>query len=422
MKDDLLKNAAELSMEEKRKISLERSEELKDRIDDYLKARENIVFGRNIEAEFKEKREHILKVLKGDLDDWYDWHWQLKNRIDSVEILTKIYDLNKAKIADIREVEKRYRWAISPYFLALADWEDDNCPVRKQAIPALAELNDQDNLSDPMAEELTNPAGSITRRYPDRLIINLTNVCASFCRHCQRRRSIGQTDRHCSREKIKKSIDYIRENQEIRDVLLTGGDPLTLENKNLAEILSSLRAIEHVEIIRIGSRIPVTMPQRVTDKLVSLLKKFHPLYINVQVNHPKELTASAYSALAKLADAGIPLGNQAVLLKGINDDPYIMKALNQELLRARVKPYYIFHAKRVVGTGHFRTSIDAGIEIMEYLRGYTSGMAVPQFIVNAPKGLGKTPINPQYLISRGKDYVVLRTWEGKVIKYKNPKG
>lgn len=421
MKDDLLKNAAELSMEEKRKISLERSEELKDRIDDYLKARENIVSGRNIEAEFKKKREHILKVLKGDLDDWNDWHWQLKNRIDSVEILTKIYDLNKAKIADIREVEKRYRWAISPYFLALADWEDDNCPVRKQAIPALAELNDQDNLSDPMAEELTNPAGSITRRYPDRLIINLTNVCASFCRHCQRRRSIGQTDRHCSREKIKKSIDYIRENQEIRDVLLTGGDPLTLENKNLAEILSSLRAIEHVEIIRIGSRIPVTMPQRVTDKLVSLLKKFHPLYINVQVNHPKELTASAYSALAKLADAGIPLGNQAVLLKGINDDPYIMKALNQELLRARVKPYYIFHAKRVVGTGHFRTSIDAGIEIMEYLRGYTSGMAIPQFIVNAPLGLGKTPINPQYLISRGKDYVVLRTWEGKVIKYKNPK-
>lgn len=422
MKDDLLKNAAELSMEEKRKISLERSQELKDRIDDYLKVREKIVFGRNIEADFEKKRKNILGVLQGDLDDWNDWHWQLNNRIDSVEILKKIYDLKKEKIAEIREVEKRYRWAISPYLLALVDWEDDNCPIRKQAIPALVELNDQDNLSDPMAEELTNPAGSITRRYPDRLIINLTNVCASFCRHCQRRRSIGQTDRHCSRDRIIKSIDYIRGNQEIRDVLLTGGDPLTLENEDLAEILGRLRAIEHVEIIRIGSRIPVTMPQRVTDKLVSVLKRFHPLYINVQINHPKELTASAYSALAKLADAGIPLGNQAVLLKGINDDPFIMKALNQELLRARVKPYYIFHAKRVVGTGHFRTSIDVGIEIMEYLRGYTSGMAVPQFIINAPQGLGKTPINPQYLISRGKDYVVLRTWEGKVVKYKNPEG
>jgi len=419
MKDKFLKKADDLSRTEKRRVSNERAEELKGRIDEYLRAREEIVFAENVEEDFLKNRDQILEVLNADLSDWNNWHWQLQNRVNSVELLQKIFDITESEVAEIKKVEKKYRWAVSPYFLALIDWKDKDCPIRKQAIPTLSELEINDSLADPMAEKLTNPAGAITRRYPDRLIINLTNVCASFCRHCQRRRAIGQVDRHCSKNKIEESIDYIRENEEIRDVLLTGGDPLTLENKRLEEILNSLREIEHVEIIRIGSRVPITMPQRITDKLISMLKKFQPLYINLQINHPKELTKLASRAITKLADAGIPLGNQAVLLKGINDNPHLMKALNQELLKVRVKPYYIFHAKRVIGTGHFRTSVDAGIEIMEYLRGYTSGMAIPQFIVNAPLGLGKTPINPQYVISRGPDYLVLRTWEGKIVKYKD---
>lgn len=419
MKDKFLKKADNLSRAEQRRVSNERAEELKGRIDEYLRAREEIVFADNFENDFFKNRDQILEVLNADLNDWNNWHWQLQNRIDSVELLQKIFDITESEAAEIKEVEQKYRWAVSPYFLALIDWEDKDCPIRKQAIPTLAELEDQNSLADPMAEKLTNPAGAITRRYPDRLIINLSNVCASFCRHCQRRRAIGQVDRHCSKKKIEESIDYIRKNEEIRDVLLTGGDPLTMGNQRLEEILSSLRKIEHVEIIRIGSRVPITMPQRITDKLISMLKKFHPLYINLQINHPKELTRSASKAISKLADTGIPLGNQAVLLKGINDNPHLMKALNQKLLKVRVKPYYIFHAKRVIGTGHFRTPVDAGIEIMEYLRGYTSGMAIPQFIVNAPLGLGKTPINPQYIISRGPDYLVLRTWEGKIVKYKD---
>ncbi len=312
-----------------------------------------------------------------------------------------------------------YRWAISPYYASLMDEDNPRCPIRMQAVPSKYEIDDPYGVADPMAEEYTSPAPRITRRYADRLIINVTNQCAMFCRHCQRRRNIGEVDLPAKKEEIQAAIDYIRENPEIRDVLITGGDPLTLSDETIDWILSELDAIEHVEIKRIGSRTPVTMPMRITQELCDMLEKHHPLYLNTHFNHPKEVTPAALEACRRLAKAGIALGNQAVLLKGINNDPHVMKKLNHELLKIHVRPYYIFHAKSVKGTSHFVTTVQDGMEIMEYLRGYTSGLAIPWYIINAPEGHGKTPIVPNYLVSMGKDYVLIRNWEGKVFKYPN---
>ncbi|EOD00517.1 glutamate 2,3-aminomutase [Caldisalinibacter kiritimatiensis] len=409
----------ELKISEKRKVSLERAEELKSRIEDYLDERDKVAKGLEMTDEFTAAKERILKILGGTEEDWNDYKWQLKNRISDVKTLEKIINLSERERGEIEKVGKNFRWAISPYYASLMDPDDRFDPIRLLSVPTVLEVSDIDGDMDPMGEEYTNPAGSITRRYPDRLIINVTNECAMYCRHCQRRRNIGQKDEHKSTDVIKESIEYIRNNEEIRDVLITGGDPLTIPDHRLEWILEELRQIPHVEIIRIGSRTPVTMPQRITDELANMLKKYHPIYINTHFNHPKEITEEAKKACEKLANAGIPLGNQAVLLNGINNDKYVMKALNHELLKIRVRPYYIFHAKHVRGTTHFNTSVDDGIEIMEYLRGYTSGLAIPTYIINAPKGQGKTPILPQYLISRGRDHILIRTWEGKVIKYEN---
>lgn len=404
-----------------RKESLKRAEDLRGAIDDYLNIRKSIPKGLDLEDKYQENKKHILKVLNADDNQWNDYKWQLKNRVSDIETLNKMINLSEKEIDSIKQVGEKYRWAISPYYISLMDKNDKYDPIRMLSIPSSIEMIDELGDNDPMGEEYTNPAGSITRRYPDRLIINVTNECAMYCRHCQRRRNIGQEDNHTTTALIQESIDYIKENEEIRDVLITGGDPLTLSNDRLEWIIKSLSEIEHVEYIRIGTRTPVTMPQRITDELVNMLKKYHPIYINTHFNHPKEITRESKAACEKLANVGIPLGNQAVLLNGINNDKYIMRLLNQELLKIRVRPYYIFHAKHVKGTTHFNTSVDDGIEIMEYLRGYTSGMAIPTYIINAPKGHGKTPILPQYLISRGKDYIMIRTWEGKVYKYENHK-
>jgi len=403
----------------KREVSLKRSQELKSKISDYLQAKKKIQRGLENEKRILYRKEKILEKLEGDNADWNNYRWQLKNRIKDAETLSKFLNLDKDEIEHIKKVEKKFRWAISPYYLSLIDEDNKLDPIKLMSVPTKLELEDDSYNLDPMAEEYTNPAGSITRRYPDRLIINVTNECAMYCRHCQRRRNIGQVDNIKSRAIISESIDYIKDNSEIRDVLITGGDPLTLPDDLLEWILKSLTAISHVEYVRIGTRTLVTMPQRITDKLCKMLSKYHPIYINTQFNHPMEITQEAKNACEKLANHGIPLGNQAVLLNGINNDKYIMRCLNQELLKARVKPYYLFHAKTVKGTGHFKTSIDDGIEIMEYLRGYTSGMAIPTYIVNAPEGQGKTPILPQYLISRGKKSFTIRTWEGKVVKCEN---
>lgn len=403
----------------KKYVSLRRAEELKSRITDYLQARKRIPRGLLMEEEFKESKKNILRLLGGTENDWNDYKWQLKNRIKDAETLSKIIVLSNDEKKQISEVSKLYRWAISPYYASLINKDEKYDPIKLLSVPTSAEIVNTSGERDPMAEEYTNPAGSITRRYPDRLIINVTNECSMYCRHCQRRRNIGYKDAHRPSEVIMESIEYIRKNEEIRDVLITGGDPLTLPTHRLEWILKELKSIPHVEYIRIGTRTLVTMPQRITDDLLDMLKKYHPIYINTHFNHPQEITKDSKEACEKIANAGIPLGNQAVLLNEINNDKFVMRCLNHELLKIRVRPYYIFHAKHVEGTEHFNTSVDDGLEIMEYLRGYTSGIAIPTYIINAPKGQGKTPILPQYLISRGKDYVMIRTWEGKVIKYPN---
>lgn len=404
----------------KKQIAQNRAGELRDRIQDYLDVKDTIPRGmaRTHQEQSAEKKRKILAHLKGTEENWNDYRWQLKNRISDVDTLLELVSLEEAEVQAVHKVAEKYRWSISPYYLSLIDDNNRYDPIKLQSIPIVAELIEE-GLADPMAEEYTNPAGAITRRYPDRVIINVTNQCAMYCRHCQRRRNIGSDDHHTSRKQLEESIAYIKANPEIRDVLVTGGDALLLSDATLDWLLGELHAIESVDYVRLGSRVLVTMPQRITDRLVTILKKYPPLYINTQFNHPKELTPEAKEACDKLADAGIPLGNQAVLLNGINNDKYVMRLLNQELLKFRIRPYYIFHAKRVMGTTHFRTSVDEGIEIMEYLRGYTSGMAIPTYIINAPQGHGKTPIAPQYLISRGKNSIKIRTWEGKVFDYPN---
>ncbi len=406
-------------MSNSREISLKRAETLKSRIDDFIEVRKTIPKGLEQTKALEERKKRILNVLGADEKDWDDYRWQLSNRVHDVDILKQIIDLTDDEIDTIRTVDKRFRWSISPYYLSLIDPKETFDPIKLMSMPSFLELEDTYHNLDPMDEEHTNPAGTITRRYPDRLIINVTNECAMYCRHCQRRRNIGTKDLATPKSKVQESIDYIKENPEIRDILITGGDPLTLSDARLEWIISELYKIEHVEYIRLGSRTPVTMPQRITDDLVNMLKKYHPIFINTHFNHPMEITKTSKEACEKLANAGIPLGNQAVLLNGINNDKYVMRVLNHELLKIRVKPYYLFHAKSVQGTRHFNISIDEGLEIMEYLRGYTSGMAIPTYIVNAPGGKGKTPILPQYLISRGKDYFTIRTWEGEVLKHEN---
>ncbi|KAF5073809.1 Glutamate 2,3-aminomutase [anaerobic digester metagenome] len=406
-----------------RDISLERADVLKSKIQDYLDIKDTIPSGLTREPLIAERKRRIMDALGAEEANWNDWHWQVSARVRDSQTLEKIIPLTPKQKEEIDRVGKKFRWAISPHFLSLIGDEDPLAhyenPVFLQSIPIGLELTDSHGKADPMGEEYTNPAECITRRYADRLIIYATNQCGMYCRHCQRRRNIGEFDRPSSQEALEQALEYIRNNPEIRDVLITGGDPLTLSDERLDWLLSELDAIEHVEIKRIGTRMPITIPQRVTPELTSMLRRHHPLFINIQCNHPLELTQDVKEALGRLSDAGIPLGNQAVLLKGINDDPHIMKKLNQDLLRCRVKPYYIFHAKEVIGTEHFRTSVDRGIEIMEYLVGYTSGMARPTFIVNAPDGYGKTPMLPEYKVSRGRDKLTLRTWEGRIFEYPN---
>lgn len=406
-----------------REVSLQRAAVLKSKIQDYLDIKDQIPSGLASQPMIEQRKARIMEVLGASEEQWNDWHWQVSARIRDTKTLDLIIGLTAKQKQEADRVGTKFRWAISPHFLSLIGNEDPlshyENPVFLQSIPIGLELKEGQGKSDPMGEEYTNPADCVTRRYADRLIIYATNQCGMYCRHCQRRRNIGEFDKPSSMEGLEEAVAYVRANPEIRDVLITGGDPLTLSDERIDWLLTQLDSIDHVEIKRIGSRMPITVPQRITEDFCRMLKKHHPLYINIQCNHPLELTADVRDALGRLADAGIPLGNQAVLLKGINDDPHIMKKLNQDLLRCRVKPYYIFHAKEVIGTEHFRTSVDRGIEIMEYLVGYTSGLARPTFIVNAPDGYGKTPMLPEYTVSRGRNKLMLRTWEGRMFEYPN---
>lgn len=402
----------------KREVALRRAAELKARIADYLAAVPNIPTGFSCQNEIEENKRRILAVLGGTEGDWQNWQWHLRHRIANVETLRAILPLTDEEVENIKLVGRRFRWAISPYYASLMRPGDPDCPVRRQAVPSPEELADGGE-DDPMAEEWTSPAPCVTRRYPDRLIINVTNRCAMYCRHCQRRRNIGEVDRNSPRKDLMEALAYIRANEEIRDVLITGGDALLLSDAQLDWLLGELDAIPHVEIKRIGTRVPVTLPQRITPELCAVLEKHPPIYLNTQFNHPKEVTPAAKEACDRLIRAGVVLGNQAVLLKGVNNDPHVMRKLNQELLKIRVRPYYIFHAKQVTGTRHFVTKIEDGLAIMEALRGYTSGLAVPTYIINAPKGYGKTPLLPDYLLDYNDEEIILRTWEGRLLRYPN---
>lgn len=404
---------------ELRNYSLKRAEELKKHIKPYLEKSTEMLTGHQLVEFYSNQKVQILHHFQATQEDWENWHWQMKHRITDVDTLSAIFPLTEEQKNEITKVGKTYRWAVSPYYLSLMDFSNPNDPIVLQGIPSISELLDQQGEDDPMGEAFTSPAPCITRRYPDRLIINVTNICGMYCRHCQRRRNIGEIDEHKCKEDLMAALDYIRANPEIRDVLVTGGDALLLSDSTLDWLLGELHNIPHVEIKRIGTRAPVTLPMRITDNLINILAKYPPIYINTQFNHVKEVTSDAKKAADKLVSAGVILGNQAVLLKGINNDPDVMKKLNQELLRIRVRPYYIFHAKNVKGTSHFIPSIREGLNVMEGLRGFTSGLAIPTYIVNAPKGGGKTPLLPQYLLSLDDHKAILRTWEGKIVHYEN---
>ncbi|MGR6836096.1 glutamate 2,3-aminomutase [Syntrophomonas erecta] len=401
-----------------RDLSLQRAAELKQQITDYLEIEPALETGFRMAERTRKNKARILDYFGGNEEDWDSWIWQMKHRICDVGVLGNFIPLSRQEKIELQELSAQFRWAVSPYYLSLIDFANyRQSPIYKQAVPDICEAQDQSGNPDPMGETVTNPAPRVTRRYPDRLIINVTNQCAMYCRHCQRRRNFGEHDEHITRRELAEALDYVRKNREIRDVLITGGDTLMLSNTMLEWILTELDSMDHVEIKRIGTRVLATLPQRITPELCAILEKHPPIYINTQFNAPQEITPEAKKACDKLIKAGVVLGNQAVLLKGINDSAHIMKKLNQELLKIRVKPYYIFHAKQVQGTSHFITRVETGIDIMRQLRGYTSGMAVPTYIINAPGGLGKTPILPEYLISLDNSEITLRTWEGKILKY-----
>ena len=377
----------------------------------------NIIYSKkNIDNGINERKSRLFNYFNITESDWNNFYWQMENRISSAKQLSYIFKLTRERFDEIEKVEKKYRWSISPYYLSLIDMNNILDPIGLMAVPSILELEEKGEI-DPMNEEYTNPAPLITRRYPDRLILNITNSCAVFCRFCQRKRNICETD-YINKDGFLESIDFIKKNKYIRDVLITGGDPLILDNYYLGMVLNNLRQIKHIEIIRIGTRVPVTVPQRIDNDLIKMLKKYHPLYINLHFNHPQELTEDSIKACNMLADAGIPLGNQMVLLNGINNNKHLVSLLNKELLKCRVKPYYIFFSKNVKGATHFNCNIKEGIDIMNFLRGNISGLAVPTFVVNAPKGLGKVSIlDKNYKIDA--DKIELTTWENRKISFKN---
>jgi lysine 2,3-aminomutase len=353
--------------------------------------------------------------------EWNDWRWQLRHRITTLEQLKEVIQLAPDEIEGIKHSKGRLALAVTPYFASLMDPVNPNCPIRRQAIPRAEEFHiSKSDMMDPCGEDKDSPVPGLVHRYPDRVLLLVTDQCAVYCRYCTRRRLVGSTERSISQGNFEEVLKYLRSHRKVRDVLLSGGDPLLLENERLEEILSRLRMIPHIELLRIGTRAPVTLPQRITPGLVRMLRKYHPLMMSIHFTHPKEITDAVRRSCSELADGGIPLGSQTVLLKGVNDKPHIMKKLVHELLRIRVRPYYIYQCDLAMGTEHFRTSLATGVQIMEKLRGHTTGYAVPTYVVDAPGGGGKIPIEPVYLVSRGKGKVVLRNYEGRIYEYPEP--
>jgi lysine 2,3-aminomutase len=352
---------------------------------------------------------------------WNDWHWQQRERVTDLGRLERVVNVTPEERRAAIETEAEFQMGITPYYAALMDPDDPRCPIRLQSVPTMEEtFVAAADLDDPLAEERDMPTPGITHRYPDRVLFYTTHNCPVYCRHCTRKRKVAHPTSAAAKRQIEDSLAYIASHPEIRDVVISGGDPLSLSDERLDYILGRLRAVPHVEIFRLGTRNLVTLPQRVTDDFVRMLREHHPVYVNTHFNHPKECTAEAFDAARRIADAGCPIGNQMVLLKGVNDDPAIVKELNHKLLLMRIRPYYIYQCDLAKGISHFRTPVETGIRIIESLRGHTSGLAVPQFVVDAPKGGGKIPVNPQYVVRRDGKKWVLRNYAGKEFEYFEP--
>jgi lysine 2,3-aminomutase len=351
--------------------------------------------------------------------DWNSWQWQLKNRITSLAHLQRLMPtLTPEEYAGTQLANTKLALAITPYFFNLIDSSDENCPIRRQVIPRIEETRTAAwEMSDPCGEDGHSPVPGLVHRYPDRVLFLVTDRCASYCRYCTRSRLVSNATGYDFHPEFDKQIAYVESHPEIRDVLLSGGDPLLFSDEKLENLLSRLRRIPHVEFLRIGTRIPIFLPQRITPELCAMLRKYHPLFISIHANHPRELTTEVRDALGRLADAGIPLGNQSVLLRDVNDDVTVMRALLHKLLICRVKPYYLYQCDLIAGSAHLRASVRKGLEIMKALRGHTTGYAVPQYVIDAPGGGGKVPINPDYILQRNANRVVIRNFEGKVFEY-----
>ncbi|WP_242395924.1 KamA family radical SAM protein [Anaeromyxobacter oryzisoli] len=352
---------------------------------------------------------------------WDDWHWQQRERITGIEQLERVIRVTPEERRAAIETAGEFHMGITPYYAALMDPDDPTCPIRLQSVPTPDEQHVlPSELEDPLAEDRDMPVPGLTHRYPDRVLLYTTHNCPVYCRHCTRKRKVSDPTTAAAKRQIDGALAYIARHPEIRDVVISGGDPLSLSDERLDDLLGRLRAIPHVEIFRLGTRNLVTLPQRVTDDLAAMLRRHHPVYVNTHFNHPRECTAEAFDAARRLADAGCVLGNQMVLLKGVNDDPRIVKELNHLLLLMRIRPYYIYQCDLARGIGHFRTPIEAGLRIIEALRGHTSGLAVPHFVVDAPNGGGKIPLSPDYVVSHEGKRWVLRSYTGREYEYLEP--
>ncbi|MDD3593356.1 MAG: lysine 2,3-aminomutase [Candidatus Gastranaerophilales bacterium] len=377
----------------------------------------------------RSKNSKIEKIVKKispneNFEVWFDWRWQVKNTIKTVDDFEMVLGIEFAPYEkfELMKTAQQFPLSITPYYLSQIDINDyKNDPIFKQAFPSPEELNiTSADMQDPLYEDADSPVKGITHRYPDRVLFHISNKCAMYCRHCTRKRKVGDVDFIPTKDEILEGIEYIKHTPAVRDVLLSGGDPFMLPDAFLDWILTELKQISHVEVVRIGTRVPVVLPYRVTDELIEVFKKHKPIWINTHFNHPKELTSDAKIALDKLSDAGIPLGNQSVLLAGVNDCVHIMKKLVRKLVQNRVRPYYLYQCDLSIGLSHFRTPVSKGIEIIEGLRGHTSGFAVPTFVIDAPGGGGKIPIMPSYMISCSTNKVILRNFEGIITSYQEP--
>ena len=399
-----------------RKKSLIRSNELdKIAIDDNKhKSKVRLGCSESSKRLYENNKNKILNELNASQEDWENPKWQLKNRISDVDEILKYTDLSKKDYDDIRKVSEKHRFAITPYYFSLIDFSNPNCPIKLQSVPSIKELDESGQL-DPMCEEQSNPSGRITRRYPNKLIINVTNACPMYCRHCQRRRLIGNFDKHAPKEYIDESIDFIANHEAIREVLVTGGDALLLSNNQLENIFEKLSQISHVDVIRVGTRTLATLPFRIDNDLAVLLRKYR-VQLSTHFNHACEITPQAVSAVDMLVDHGVLVRNQMVLLHNVNDDKYCIQKTNEELQKYRVIPYYLFQPKDVKSTKHFQVDISKGLEIMKHLEGRTSGMCKPTYVYNSPGGLGKIPLVPMENIEQVKNGYKLTTWENKIIK------